>query len=84
MQADGDNGNLPITNTLFPPPPDYYTAFTTEAVKEWEGRKGESGVNGSAEVGPSRLDRPREDWVREEGRWMCFGQMYTVRAMPVN
>lgn len=79
MQAEGDNGNLPITNTLFPPPPDYYTAYTSENVAEWDSRRDEALSGGSAEAGPSRLDKPREDWVREEGRWMCFGQMYTVR-----
>lgn len=33
---------LPITNTLFPPPPPYFQAFTDEAVERYEALTGKS------------------------------------------
>lgn len=106
---------VPITNTLFPPPPVYYKAFTAQNVARFAALRGEGATTGaegegsststtaaaststSAAAGideaalaappaPGELDRlaselspPRADWVREDGRWMLFGQMYTVR-----
>lgn len=26
----------------------------------------------------SELEKPRADWVEEEGRWMCFGELLSV------
>jgi mediator of RNA polymerase II transcription subunit 7 len=100
---------VPITNTLFPPPPAYYKAFTPEAVARYAELRAGDGAAAGAGVGassggdamdedgvtsspiapaePGELERlehelepPRTDWVREEGRWMLFGQMYTVCA----
>lgn len=110
MSAPQDDANLPITNTLFPPPPAYYKAFTEANLQRYEF------LASSTEAGPSRpratppvpvgmttgdsqvnlhamtseeeadlaelrvqLEKPRADWVKEDGRWMCFGQMYSVR-----
>lgn len=96
---------VPITNTLFPPPPGYYKAFTPDAVARYAALRGDNngagpssstdaaGASDSA-AGPSEpavaepgemeelaaaMEPPRADWVLEEGRWMLFGQMYTVR-----
>lgn len=102
---------LPITNTLFPPPPPYFQAFTDEAIERYEALTGKSLlVNDQRDKSKDekekqddrdiRLDsrmgdlteeeqneklelertlgRPRADWVIEDGRWMCFGTMYTV------
>ena len=27
------------------------------------------------------LGKPRADWVNDDGRWMCFGQMFTVSSI---
>lgn len=100
-----EDANLPITNTLFPPPPAYFKAYTDMKLARFRD------LSGEGEAGPSRprvqaapnnadvdpegrtlteeeeaelaglrgqLEKPRADWVKEEGRWMCFGQMYTV------
>lgn len=92
---------VPITNTLFPPPPAYYKAFTPEALQRYaelnpaagSSRAGSSSPTKSptkapADITPAEpgeleklereLEPPRADWVREDGRWMLFGQMYTV------
>lgn len=102
---------LPITNTLFPPPPPYFQAFTDEAIERYEALTGKSLLvndrrdksKGEKEKQDDRdirmdsrmedlteeeqneklelertLGRPRADWVIEDGRWMCFGTMYTV------
>lgn len=31
-----------------------------------------------------RLEPPRADWVVEDGRWKCFGEVYTVGLMIAN
>ncbi|WVO24504.1 uncharacterized protein IAS62_005872 [Cryptococcus decagattii] len=104
---------LPITNTLFPPPPPYFQAFTDEAIERYEAltgkpllvndlrdkSKGEKEKQDDQDIMDSRMEdlteeeqneklelertlgRPRADWVIEDGRWMCFGTMYT--AEPV-
>ncbi|WVF70240.1 hypothetical protein IAT40_005029 [Kwoniella sp. CBS 6097] len=108
---------LPITNTLFPPPPPYFQAYTQanlDQYKEITGRplfssskdKGKGRVNGAdeedqrtdvdqnREAGPSvrvdseegraiveKLEKPRANWIEEDGRWMCFGQMYTTEPV---
>ncbi|KAK8866146.1 hypothetical protein IAR55_001297 [Kwoniella newhampshirensis] len=100
-------GALPITNTLFPPPPPYFQSYTAPNLERYEqltGRplipspsrdKGKSrstddGDDEKIEVDLSeeerreleelegKLGRPRADWVEEDGRWMCFGGMYTT------
>ncbi|OXB34070.1 hypothetical protein J007_06234 [Cryptococcus neoformans] len=102
---------LPITNTLFPPPPPYFQAFTDEAIERYEAltRKSlfvndpegkskekekksddkdmsvdsriedltEEEQNEKLEL-EGKLGKPRADWINEDGRWMCFGTMYTV------
>lgn len=65
---------VPITNTLFPPPPGYYKAFTPEAVAQAAAAEEEGQENDEL----AALRPPRTDWVLEDGRWMLFGQMYTV------
>lgn len=114
---------VPITNTLFPPPPGYYKAFTAQNVarlaalraqtstadgdvdldsnsagpstapgKDKDG-KPLAGVDVEALAAPAQagemdklvaeLSPPRADGVLEDGRWMLFGQMYTVsRRFP--
>ncbi|ADV25472.1 hypothetical protein I315_04659 [Cryptococcus gattii Ru294] len=105
---------LPITNTLFPPPPPYFQAFTDEAIERYEALTGKSLlVNDQRDKSKDekekqddrdiRLDsrmgdlteeeqneklelertlgRPRADWVIEDGRWMCFGTMYTTEPV---
>jgi len=100
-QSPPDEANLPITNTLFPPPPSFYKSFTEAKVArhgELRTAKGknrahpeddddiaylcsrtlkeeEEGELGNLE---EELGKPRVDWVNEDGRWMCFGQMHTV------
>ncbi|KAE8542837.1 hypothetical protein D1P53_000900 [Cryptococcus gattii VGV] len=105
---------LPITNTLFPPPPPYFQAFTDEAIERHEAltgksllvndqrdkRKGEKEEQDDTDIRmDSRMEdlteeeqneklelertlgRPRADWVIEDGRWMCFGTMYTTEPV---
>ncbi|WWD17648.1 hypothetical protein CI109_102089 [Kwoniella shandongensis] len=99
---------LPITNTLFPPPPPYFQSFTQSNIERYEhltGRPFFPPSSSSKDKGKSRavdteehgmnvelneeerkeleelegiLGRPRNDWVEEDGRWMCFGSMYTT------
>ncbi|WVQ82483.1 hypothetical protein IAT38_004612 [Cryptococcus sp. DSM 104549] len=103
---------LPITNTLFPPPPPFFQAYTDDAVARYErltgatpgasvgrdkgkgkgkevgkedGSAAEMEVDGGGADGEEgekelreKLDPPRADWVNEDGRWMCFGTMYTT------
>ncbi|WVQ77109.1 hypothetical protein IAR50_006792 [Cryptococcus sp. DSM 104548] len=108
---------LPITNTLFPPPPPYFQAFTEDALDRYRALTGDSSFlappasasNGgqsservrdgdegmqvdSANVERNleeneetekqeleeKLRKPRADWINEDGRWMCFGSMYTT------
>ncbi|BEJ12180.1 hypothetical protein CspHIS471_0206400 [Cutaneotrichosporon sp. HIS471] len=66
---------VPITNTLFPPPPGYYKAYTPEAVEQ-HAALGEEEVARDPEL--AALEPPRADWVLEEGQWMLFGQKYTA------
>jgi mediator of RNA polymerase II transcription subunit 7 len=87
-----------ITNTLFPPPPEFYKQFTDENVAQFEAlkeneagpsRSPRAGSPGRVELGAEerveleRLQRslqpPRADWTEEEGRWVTFGEMHTVR-----
>jgi mediator of RNA polymerase II transcription subunit 7 len=89
-----------ITNTLFPPPPEFFKQFTNENVARYEELS-------SNEAGPSKSPRavagtrielgaeernelevlrasfapPRSDWIEEEGRWVTFGEMSTVRYL---
>ncbi|XAO27141.1 hypothetical protein I312_105983 [Cryptococcus bacillisporus CA1280] len=105
---------LPITNTLFPPPPPYFQAFTDEAIERYEALTGKPLlVNGQRDKSKGEkenqddrdirmdirmedlteeeqneklelertLGRPRADWVIEDGRWMCFGTMYTTEPV---
>lgn len=108
-QAPG--GNPDLANTLFPPPPAYWKAFTDANVARYaelagpsgtsKGKAGLSKDNGTlnteedaaealedlnederrdlAELQAS-LEKPRSDWVVEEGKWLCFGQPYSVSS----
>jgi mediator of RNA polymerase II transcription subunit 7 len=75
---------VPITNTLFPPPPGYYKAYTPAAVERYAALRGEEPAEpaapGELDELTAALDVPRADWVLEEGQWMLFGQKYTVSA----
>lgn len=102
-----DPSNAQITNTLFPPPPEYYKQFTPENLERHDELSSKGGPSrprsrssspqptpadhthdGRAELSPEavseleRLDgalkKPRADWIREEGRWVTFGEMSTV------
>lgn len=87
-----------ITNTLFPPPPEFYKQFTDENVARYEAlieneagpsRSPRTGSPGRVELGADErheleglggsLQPPRADWIEEEGRWVTFGEMHTVR-----
>ncbi|WVQ97660.1 hypothetical protein IAU59_004774 [Kwoniella sp. CBS 9459] len=108
---------LPITNTLFPPPPPYFQAYTQANLDRYEqitgqplipdsnkgkGRAAPDDIEDGSRVsiasqeggqaGPGvdsdegqalreKLEKPRADWVEEDGRWMCFGQMYTTEPV---
>lgn len=99
-----NDDNLQITNTVFPPPPAYYKAYTNAnltkyALAESSGtskQKGLSPVDVSPE-GPEdvedgevggmdelrkMLEKPNVEWVKEEGKWMCFGKEYRVSVFP--
>ncbi|ORY29375.1 mediator complex, subunit Med7 [Naematelia encephala] len=83
-----------LANTLFPPPPLYYKAFTDEKVSRYaeasgtnKGKESEAGESEEEETEErevlpvslsDELEKPRVDWVREEGRWMCFGQQQSI------
>jgi mediator of RNA polymerase II transcription subunit 7 len=100
---------VPITKTLFPPPPDFYKAYADDNLRrslELRGgpsntskaRAGAAAASGNVDVDGlaapdfdlndeqrleltelrALLDKPRADWVSEEGRWMSFGEIYTV------
>ncbi len=100
-QQRPDESNLQIANTLFPPPPAYYKAFTETNLSrygELRSAKGKERAHPQPELGDSmieargssddeikeleklggEMEKPRVDWIREDGRWMCFGQMHTV------
>ncbi|WWC99926.1 hypothetical protein V866_006835 [Kwoniella sp. B9012] len=89
---------LPITNTLFPPPPAYWQSFTETNIQRYESLTGTSffdnqrdEVKGDIESDQGederkeleelkiRLDRPRNDWVEEDGRWMSFGTLFNIK-----
>ncbi|OCF42125.1 hypothetical protein I317_04096 [Kwoniella heveanensis CBS 569] len=105
---------LPITNTLFPPPPPYFQAYTQANLDRYEELTGrpllssgkgkekatvdnaqfdnhDDTVHRDTEAGSSeseegkalreKLEKPRADWIEEDGRWMCFGQMYTTEPI---
>jgi mediator of RNA polymerase II transcription subunit 7 len=105
-----EDSNIPVTNTLFPPPPDCFKSFTPlhlQRYAELLGQSSETNKGKGREYSTqgeqqeettqrvprhlsdeeqteldalrSSLNKPRADWVRDEGRWMCFGQMYNVR-----
>ncbi|OXG11211.1 hypothetical protein C366_06250 [Cryptococcus neoformans Tu401-1] len=111
MSSVPQEAALPITNTLFPPPPPYFQAFTDEAIERYEALTGKSlfvndpkGKSKEKEKNSDdkdmsvdsriedlteeeqneklelegKLGKPRADWINEDGRWMCFGTMYTV------
>ncbi|RSH92055.1 Mediator of RNA polymerase II transcription subunit 7 [Saitozyma podzolica] len=104
-----EDANVPITNTLFPPPPDFYKAYADDNLRrslELRGgpsntskaRAGAAAASGNVDVDGlaapdfdlndeqrleltelrALLDKPRADWVSEEGRWMSFGEIYTT------
>ncbi|WVW82559.1 hypothetical protein I302_104570 [Kwoniella bestiolae CBS 10118] len=91
---------LPITNTLFPPPPAYWQSFTDHNIERYEALSGSSfnepgpsskATNGDIQVDLSeeekreleelkvRLDKPKAQWVEEDGRWMCFGNLFSTK-----
>jgi mediator of RNA polymerase II transcription subunit 7 len=74
--SSGQEPAAQITNTLFPPPPEFYKQFTDENVARYEALK-------DKEAGLERLrgslQPPRADWIEEEGRWVTFGEMHAVR-----
>lgn len=92
-----------ITNTLFPPPPEYYKQFTQENLERYDDlltragpsrtRSRSSSPRPSADEGrvelndeeltelgrlKGLLEKPRSDWIHDEGRWVTFGEMSTV------
>ena len=69
---------VPITNTLFPPPPEYYKAFTPEAVERLADLRSKDEGGEERERLEKEQDPPRTGWILEDGRWMAFGQQYTV------
>lgn len=73
---------VPITNTLFPPPPEYYKAFTPEAVERLAELRSKDEGGEERERLQKEQDPPRTDWILEDGRWMAFGQQYTVSVYP--
>jgi mediator of RNA polymerase II transcription subunit 7 len=105
-----EEANVPITNTLFPPPPDFYKAYTDDNLRRSLQLRGGPSFTSKARAGAATasevdvdvdglaasdaelndeqrqeltglralLDKPRADWVREEGKWMSFGEIYTV------
>lgn len=72
---------VPITNTLFPPPPEYYKAFTSEAVERLAELRSKDESGEERERLERELDPPRTEWILEDGRWMAFGQQYTVSVV---
>lgn len=96
LHTMGDQPSAQITNTLFPPPPEYFKLFTDENAERYDKlttRAGsrsphpndsEGGRELTTEEGHEldrlrgSLGRPRPDWIREEGRWVTFGEMSTV------
>ncbi|WRT64378.1 uncharacterized protein IL334_001310 [Kwoniella shivajii] len=91
---------LPITNTLFPPPPVYWQSYTSSNIGRYESLTGTSIIGkekgkGKVENGieldlndeekievetlKGKLEKPIAGWVEEDGRWMCFGNMYTTK-----
>ncbi|WVQ61949.1 uncharacterized protein L199_000082 [Kwoniella botswanensis] len=89
---------LPITNTLFPPPPAYWQSFTETNIQRYESLTGTSffDIQGDevkadmdSDLGEEetkeleelklRLNRPRNDWVEEDGRWMSFGTLFNIK-----
>lgn len=102
-QAQGQPARPELTNTLFPPPPAYYKAFTPANLARHAELAGSSRTidRGDRFDGPaaeaqelsdeqgkelkrlsSLLEPPQADWVMEEGRWKCFGEVYTVSHVP--
>ena len=82
-----------LANTLFPPPPPFYKEFTSAHLARYAELRGESSGTSKGKAGALELDeedqaelkelekkleKPRADWIVEEGRWMCFGQQYDV------
>lgn len=79
-----------ITNTLFPPPPEYYKQFTDANIERLSapsaGLPKSNPSAGDSLVQPNAehdglipvLQKPRADWVREEGRWVVFGEISKV------
>ncbi|WVN89146.1 uncharacterized protein L203_104362 [Cryptococcus depauperatus CBS 7841] len=115
MNNSQPDDKLPITNTVFPPPPSYYKQFTHENVQRYETltgkpfnprEKGKCRAKMDEKVDVERIEvddhgdrreveltteereelkdleerfkKPRADWVQEEGRWMCFNNVYTT------
>ncbi|KAK6905948.1 hypothetical protein I204_05895 [Kwoniella mangroviensis CBS 8886] len=89
---------LPITNTLFPPPPAYWQSFTETNIQRYESLTGTSFFDNQGDevkqdinldLGEDerkeleelkiRLNKPRNDWVEEDGRWMSFGTLFNIK-----
>ncbi|WWC66168.1 uncharacterized protein I206_100069 [Kwoniella pini CBS 10737] len=93
---------LPITNTLFPPPPAYWQSYTEENIDRYESLSGKSLFEENKDTSEAenqdeldiditedekteleelkiRLDEPNAEWIEEDGRWMCFGNLFTTQ-----
>jgi hypothetical protein len=77
---EAESSNLPLSNTVFPPPPAIYKQYTSENVaklQQYRSLKGKE--KETSEWDDIReLDKPRVDWVAEEGSWSCYGKRYAV------
>jgi mediator of RNA polymerase II transcription subunit 7 len=82
----------------FPSPPSHYTNYTTHNLQLFsllkertEGQNASeltqteilSDQNDVPEWPLTSLEKPRVDWIREEGYYTVFGDTWTVRLCPV-
>ncbi|KAK4687660.1 mediator of RNA polymerase II transcription subunit 7, partial [Tremellales sp. Uapishka_1] len=94
-QPPAEEAAIPITNTLFPPPPIYYEAFTDANLERYAQLASSSR---SVDVGAipkdpdanelndlsklkEQLEKPRVDWIDNEGKWKVFGQIHTIQPV---
>lgn len=82
---EAESSNLPLSNTVFPPPPAIYKQYTAENVarlEQYRSLKGKERETGDWDD-VRDLEKPRADWVAEEGGWGCYGKRYAVRPGAV-
>lgn len=86
--------NDPYANSTFPPPPEWYRAFTGDAWGRHKERRDKSAqkskdgaeqANDGGEGGDVQWEMrpPRVDWIEEEGRWTAFGEEHQVGGWPL-